>query len=119
MAHLAHRLSDSEWEKLFANEIQCIHGDCSYEESAAMLSKLVKSGLLRFTDLQHNPARFFQAHRLLLAPNRTPAASGFGVRFTVEFNLFAGSILGVSYFKYLLCRIVFLISSMYLVVGVS
>ena len=56
-----------------------------------MLKKLVRSGLLRFTDLQEDPERFFAAHRLLLAPNRIAEASGFGVRFTVQFNLFVSA----------------------------
>ena len=49
--------------------------------------------MLKFSDLRDNPKRFFEAHRLLLAPgNRGP---GFGIRFTVQFNLFAGSIIGL------------------------
>lgn len=58
-----------------------------------MLRGLIKSGLLKFKDLEDNPDRFFEAHRLLLAPKaRGP---GFGIRFTVQYNLFAGSILGL------------------------
>ncbi len=81
-----------EWERRFKAAIAEIHGRCSYQESAEMLRKLVRSGLLRFTDLQEDPERFFAAHRLLLAPNRIAEASGFGVRFTVQFNLFVSAV---------------------------
>ena len=37
----------------------------SYEESAQRLRGIVKSGLLRHTDLVQHPERFFLAHRLL------------------------------------------------------
>lgn len=88
-------LNDTEWEQAFLKAIEPIHGKCTYQESAVMLSTLVKTGLLKFTDLENNPQRFFKAHRLLLTPSKLSEASGFGVRFTVEFNLFAGSILGL------------------------
>ena len=41
--------------------------------------------------MQDHPEKFFLAHRLLT----TVGLSGFGIRFTVQFNLFAGSILGL------------------------
>lgn len=88
-------MSEDAWTDAFNKECDLIHGRCDYVESSEMLRVLVKSGLLRFTDLERNPARFFKAHRLLLTPKRIPEGSGFGVRFTVEFNLFAGSILGL------------------------
>jgi acyl-CoA oxidase len=37
------------------------------------------------------PEKFFLAHRLL----STIGLGGFGIRFTVQFNLFAGSIIGL------------------------
>jgi len=59
--------------------------------SAALLRKLVRSQALRYDDMQVAPDKFFLAHRLL----SSAGTSGFGVRFTVQFNLFAGSILGL------------------------
>jgi len=59
--------------------------------SSALLRRLVKSEMLRFTDMRDDPAKFFLAHRLL----SSVGLNGFGVRFTVQFNLFAGSILGL------------------------
>jgi len=67
-----------------------------YEESAEMLRELIRTNLLKFTDLQDNPDRFFEAHRCLLGGGDTMRSGpGFGIRFTVQFNLFAGSILGL------------------------
>jgi len=45
-----------------------------------------------FTDMSDNPAKFFMAHRLL----STVGLGGFGIRFTVQFNLFAGSLVGLA-----------------------
>ena len=66
-------------------------GATSYQHSAEALRRVIRSGLLRFTDLRDRPRRFFDAHRLLA----TRVLGGFGIRFTVQFNLFAGSVLGL------------------------
>lgn len=60
-------------------------------QSASLLRRLVKSGSLKFTDMRDAPEKFFLAHRLLAASG----TAGFGIRFTVQYNLFAGSILGL------------------------
>lgn len=52
----------------------------------------MQSGLLQFTDMSEQPEKFFLAHRLL----STIGLGGFGIRFTVQFNLFAGSIVGLA-----------------------
>lgn len=44
--------------------------------------------------MRDDPEKFFQAHRMLLAPNGQRGC-GFGIRFTVQYNLFAGSVLGL------------------------
>jgi hypothetical protein len=66
----------------------------SYQESARRLRGIVRSGLLRHTDLQLRPERFFLAHRLLAehAPRLGP---GFWIRFTVHYNLCMGTVLGL------------------------
>lgn len=69
-------------------------GQISYSESAERLRVLLKDGMLRQTDLTHRPERFFEAHRLL-SNYATRLGPGFGIRFTVQFNLFAGTILAV------------------------
>ena len=52
----------------------------------------MRSGVLKFTDMADDPDKFFLAHRLL----STVGLGGFGIRFTVQFNLFAGSIVGLA-----------------------
>ena len=64
------------------------------QASAALLQKLIRTKLLRYTDMRDAPERFFAAHRLL-ATQFDKGVGGFGIRFTVQFNLFAGSILGL------------------------
>ena len=64
----------------------------SPRESASRLSALARSGLLEFTDLKTRPDRFFLAHRLLVE-HGFEQGPGFSIRFTVQFNLFAGTIL--------------------------
>lgn len=56
-----------------------------------VLRSFIKTGLLRYTDMKQAPERFFAAHRLLASR----ILGGYGIRFTVQFNLFAGSILGL------------------------
>ena len=64
----------------------------SYRESARRLSALVRTGLLQFEDLLESPAKFFEAHRLL-ARAGFDQGPGFSIRFTVQYNLFAGTVL--------------------------
>ena len=87
---------DARWARAFLSHDAIMTydrspGKTSYEASAEVLRRVIKSGLLRFTDLRDRPSRFFDAHRLLA----TRVLGGFGIRFTVQFNLFAGSVLGL------------------------
>jgi len=66
-----------------------------YQDSAEQLRGLVRSRLLKFTDLRDDPEKFFLAHRLL-AEHATRLGPGFWIRFTVQYNLFAGTILGLA-----------------------
>lgn len=75
----------------FLGELEGASRASSPQESAALLKHLVRAGHLRFTDMGTHPEKFFLAHRLLT----TVGLSGFGIRFTVQFNLFAGSVLGL------------------------
>ena len=61
-------------------------------QSSALLRELVRTGLLKYTDMADAPEKFFLAHRLL----SSVGLGGFGVRFTVQFNLFAGSLVGLA-----------------------
>eukprot|EP00286_Rhodomonas_abbreviata_P012625 CAMPEP_0181322656 /NCGR_PEP_ID=MMETSP1101-20121128/19345_1 /TAXON_ID=46948 /ORGANISM="Rhodomonas abbreviata, Strain Caron Lab Isolate" /LENGTH=539 /DNA_ID=CAMNT_0023430585 /DNA_START=37 /DNA_END=1656 /DNA_ORIENTATION=- len=92
------KMSIDEWAEAFKKATidlakMDIHG-ISYLESAKRMRDLLKTGLLRHTDLKNNPERFFLAHRLLArhAPQLGP---GFWIRFTVHYNLCAGTVLGL------------------------
>lgn len=87
------QMSESAWNEAWTQKVSTIRSNIGYDESAGILRDLIKSGLLRFTDMRDNPARFFAAHRILVDPeHRGP---GFWIRFTVQYNLFAGTVLGL------------------------
>jgi len=87
-------MATEEWRQQWIEAVSKIRSDVSYDQSAQQLRSLQQTGLLKLTDLKYNPAKFFEAHRLLArhAPNLGP---GFWIRFTVHYNLFAGSVLAV------------------------
>ena len=76
----------------FLREVEDVPAATDPAQSAAALRRLVRSGVLKFTDMADDPDKFFLAHRLL----STVGLGGFGIRFTVQFNLFAGSIVGLA-----------------------
>ena len=86
---------DGSWASSFASRVADLRSEgVTYEDSASFLRALTKSGILRFTDIRDRPDRFFLAHRLLArhAPEHGP---GFWIRFTVQFNLFAGTVVAL------------------------
>lgn len=80
-----------DWTDKFLTEVADYNRLCTPTESAEILRNLVRTRLLCYTDVRDKPERFFAAHRLLASK----VLGGFGIRFTVQFNLFAGSILGL------------------------
>jgi len=81
------------WSEQWAGEVDSISDGVPFQQSGDKLRSLIRTGLLRFTDLETNPERFFEAHRILVDPiKRGP---GFWIRFTVQYNLFAGTVLGL------------------------
>jgi acyl-CoA oxidase len=86
-----------EWQKAF--RAKCVPyieqlRTSDYHASAALLRQLVKDGTLKLTDLQECPEKFFRAHSIL-SEWSCDLGPGFGIRFTVQFNLFAGTILAL------------------------
>lgn len=81
----------TSWQEDFLSYTADYNRSCTPTESADCLRAVCRSKLLRFTDMRDAPERFFAAHRLLASR----ILGGFGIRFTVQFNLFAGSILGL------------------------
>lgn len=72
-------------------DLKAMGSHVPYMDSVKRFRSLVQSGLLRHTDIQDNPERFLLAHRLL-AELATSLGPGFWIRFTVHFNLFAGTV---------------------------
>ena len=66
--------------------------ELTFEASSSMLRDLVRRGLVKMTDLRDDPEWFFEAHRIVAA-HGDDLGSGFWTRFTVQFNLFAGTVL--------------------------
>ena len=85
---------DAEWAASFKDATDAFSGEDSHETSAQRMRELVKSGVLRHTDLRDRPDRFFEAHRLL-ARRAVSEGPGFWIRFTVHYNLCYGTVLAV------------------------
>lgn len=81
-----------KFTKEFLAEVKDVPQATDPYKSSQALRKLVKSKTLLFTDMRDNPEKFFLAHRLL----SSVGLGGFGIRFTVQFNLFAGSLVGLA-----------------------
>jgi len=84
----------NSWAADFKKVIQGAEVDMSYEEGAAWLRRILRSGLLSPTDIRDNPERFFLAHTLVAA-DATRVGPGFWIRFTVQYNLFAGTVMAL------------------------
>ncbi len=86
---------DPEWTLRFREHVRdlptTLRGTPSHEEAAFRMRNLVKSRLLRHTDVRDAPERFLAAHRVL-AELSTQLGPGFWIRFTVHYNLFAGTV---------------------------
>lgn len=86
---------EAEWDAAFLEIADKVYDSSrNHQDSAAGLRQLIKSGLLKHTDLRDRPDRFFRAHRLLgrYAVDHGP---GFWIRFTVHYNLCFGTVLAV------------------------
>jgi acyl-CoA oxidase len=82
----------ADWESKWLEATKDIRGDFTWQQGADKLRQLIQTGLLTFTDMKDDPAKFFKAHRLLVDPL---TGAGFWIRFTVQYNLFAGTVLGL------------------------
>jgi alkylation response protein AidB-like acyl-CoA dehydrogenase len=68
--------------------------ELGFDQSAEQLRELLRRQLVKMTDLRDDPQWFFEAHRVI-ACHGMDLGMGFWTRFTVQFNLFAGTILAV------------------------
>lgn len=80
--------------KIFSNFLKSKLINYSNENSSQRMRELIKSKILLFTDLYSNPQKFFLAHRIV-ASITPEIGTGFWVRLTVQYNLFAGTILAL------------------------
>jgi acyl-CoA oxidase len=83
--------AELSWAAAFERATETIDPELTPHGSAEVLKGLIQRNLLQYTDMRDNPTRFFEAHRIL----SKRLVGGFGIRFTVQYNLFAGSILGL------------------------
>jgi acyl-CoA oxidase len=75
-------------------DLPALGANLHYTKSADRLRRLLREGPLKLTDLVNEPERFFKAHDVL-SGYATDVGPGFGIRFTVQFNLFAGTVLAL------------------------
>ena len=96
--HRHHHHDDAQWVQNFTDATVGVAAMdptvIDHETSAQRLRELIQTGLLRHTDLRDNPERFFHAHRILAA-HSSQVGPGFWVRFTVHYNLCAGTVLAL------------------------
>lgn len=84
----------AEWATGIAKRHTGSYLDIGFEESSGQLRELLKLGMIKMTDLRDDPAWFFEAHRVI-ALHGEDLGMGFWTRFTVQYNLFAGTIIAV------------------------
>lgn len=87
-------LRSSDWTQSFTEATIGVDSSLPFAASAEALRALTKTDLVKGTDLRDEPERFFEAHRIL-ARHCVKHGPGFWIRFTVHYNLFAGTILAV------------------------
>eukprot|EP00747_Dinoflagellata_sp_TGD_P189525 gnl/TRDRNA2_/TRDRNA2_49943_c0_seq1.p1 gnl/TRDRNA2_/TRDRNA2_49943_c0~~gnl/TRDRNA2_/TRDRNA2_49943_c0_seq1.p1 ORF type:complete len:482 (-),score=114.70 gnl/TRDRNA2_/TRDRNA2_49943_c0_seq1:78-1472(-) len=85
---------EASWRAQVADIAEVAGSDAPYAKSVERMRQLLKSGVLRQADIRDNPERFLLAHKVL-AELATKIGPGFWIRFTVQFNLFAGSIVAL------------------------
>ena len=59
---------DPQWRAQWQEQVRKIRHEnvVAFQDSAVQLRQLIKTGLLKFTDAQNAPEKFFEAHRLLV-----------------------------------------------------
>jgi acyl-CoA oxidase len=87
------QMTMSAFAASWSSAISSIRDEPTYQASASKLRSLIQSKLLLYTDLENDPDKFFLAHSMLVDPKKR--GPGFCIRFTVQFNLFAGTVIGL------------------------
>jgi acyl-CoA oxidase len=86
--------SDQEWSAAFSAATADLADGMTYAQASQRLRTLIASNLLQPTDIVKRPQRFFEAHRIL-SRHAARLGPGFWIRFTVHFNLFAGTVVAL------------------------
>lgn len=93
-------MAAADWESGFRQHCADLPSQAAQQEgvhytaSAERLRRLMRESNLRLVDLKEHPDRFFRAHDVL-SEFATQLGPGFGIRFTVQANLFAGTIIAL------------------------
>jgi acyl-CoA oxidase len=87
-------MQTQEWIAAFKRQVATVGDGMTYTQAAETLRGVVRSGLLQFDDIEKNPEKFFLAHTLL-ADHAVRLGPGFFIRFTVQYNLFAGTVIAL------------------------
>ena len=66
----AQKIMSKEWQQQWSAATKDINSSVSYTENSIKLRELIKTGLLKFTDIGDDPSKFFLAHRLLVDPSK-------------------------------------------------
>lgn len=83
-------ISDDEYEHYLSNISKQPMIATDHQMTSEHLKSLVSSGYLKYTDIIENPEKFLEAHQKI---SKYDGLEGFSVKFTVQYNLFAGSVM--------------------------
>lgn len=104
MPHCKTVQAHDDWKMQFAKAVeQSVSGfsisGAPPDKAAECLRRLLRKNVLIYTDIRVRPDRFFFAHTHLSKLYSTLLGPGLGIRFTVQYNLFGGTIveLGTSH----------------------
>ena len=85
-----------DWRDAFQREfVDALAPNCSYAHTAKLLRRCVRAGAVSFFDIEKNPEKFFEAHRML-ATRANDCGPGMWIRFTVQYNLCAGTVVALA-----------------------
>lgn len=86
----SHIIPDDDYDQYLSNIAQQPLIASDHQSTSRHLKFLIRSGYLKYSDIVENPEKFLEAHRRIANHD---GLEGFSVKFTVQYNLFAGSIM--------------------------
>lgn len=82
------------WKREFTDTLVDFDDGLSSRQAVECLRFLIGTGLVALDDIQNDPRKFFLAHRML-AKHVPRIGSGLWIRFTLHYNMFAGTVLAL------------------------